>query len=104
MSDILDLGHDHTWEFTIWKPDRALNPQYAELPDETPCGGIIDHVRQDGTPCRGAVTFDTPTMHQVFPDSHYWRLIMLEPLTLEPSILCHCGDHGFIRQGIWVPA
>lgn len=34
------------------------------------------------------------------------RLIDLDPLTLEPSLLCPqgCGKHGFIRKGRWVPA
>lgn len=27
-----------------------------------------------------------------------------EFVTLEPSVLCSCGDHGFVRGGRWVPA
>ena len=106
MIDIFDLGHNHSWRFTTWKPDRALNPQYAHLPDLVPCGGIIDHLTPTGEPCRGAVTFDTPTARAVFTnETHFWRLVTRDPLTLEPSIVCQrCGDHGFIRGGKWIPA
>lgn len=32
-------------------------------------------------------------------------LVSRDPLHVEPSILClSCGDHGFIRDGKWVPA
>lgn len=28
-----------------------------------------------------------------------------DPLTVKGSLICnHCGDHGFIRDGKWVPA
>jgi len=34
-----------------------------------------------------------------------WTQMSAEPLHLEPSLLCRlCGDHGFIRDGKWVPA
>lgn len=34
-----------------------------------------------------------------------WDVLQLDPLTLSPSLLCrHCGHHGFIREGRWVPA
>lgn len=34
-----------------------------------------------------------------------WTLVSENPLTLAPSLLCTvCGDHGFIRDGKWVPA
>ena len=31
-------------------------------------------------------------------------LVAYDPLTVAPSLLCACGDHGFIRDGKWVPA
>ena len=33
-----------------------------------------------------------------------WTLVAYDPLTVAPSLLCACGDHGFIRDGKWVPA
>ncbi len=31
-----------------------------------------------------------------------WTVRSESPLTLEPSLLCHCGFHGFVREGRWV--
>jgi len=31
-----------------------------------------------------------------------WQLLSRDPLTLQPSILCDCGDHGFITHGRWI--
>lgn len=33
-----------------------------------------------------------------------WKMEQAYPLTISPSLLCSCGDHGFIRDGKWVPA
>lgn len=34
-----------------------------------------------------------------------WSLVSADPLHIEPSLLCRvCGHHGFIRDGLWVPA
>ena len=33
-----------------------------------------------------------------------WKLESADPVTVSPSLLCSCGDHGFIREGKWVPA
>lgn len=66
--------------------------------------GILEsHPRPDtGERCFGAVFWDRSGATQPGPT---WRLISREPLTLEPSILCRlCGNHGFIREGKWVPA
>ena len=33
-----------------------------------------------------------------------WELVSLSPLHVEPSVHClSCGEHGFIRDGKWVP-
>jgi hypothetical protein len=99
-----DIGHDHTLRFFCWAPDRELNPQYGGIPDEPKAGAIIDHPGPDGSPCSGVVTFDTPTMQQVSPNANRWTVESWEPLTIAPSVLCSCGDHGFIRAGRWEPA
>lgn len=31
------------------------------------------------------------------------RVVEREPLTVEPSIACDCGLHGFISKGVWCP-
>ena len=33
-----------------------------------------------------------------------WTLHSLDPLHIEPSVLCGCGHHGWIRGGCWCPA
>lgn len=100
----LALGHGHIATFTVWMPDRDLNPQYGDLPDVDPFGIMLDHPTPDGAPCTGSVIFDSEAARRVCPDSAYWTVESLDPLTLSPSILCGCGDHGYIREGRWVPA
>jgi hypothetical protein len=99
----IDLGRGHTLRFFSWSPDRA---QYEGIPDEPTAGAIIDHPHgvYGHLQCSGAVTFDTPTMRQVRPESSLWQVESWEPLTISPSVQCSCGDHGFIRNGRWEPA
>lgn len=99
----LDLGDNHVLHYFAWAPDRALNPQYEDVPDCDRAGAIVKHNRPDGTPCVGsAVTFDTAPEPCIRDPRAVWHLESWEPLTLSPSLLCRaCGDHGFIRQGHW---
>ena len=101
-SQVIDLGHGHTLKFTSWSPDRELNPQYINVPDISPIGAVID----TGNDCRSGIMFDLPGVREVIgPNRPVWQVISWEPLTLSPSLLCQlCGDHGFIREGKWVPA
>lgn len=43
----------------------------------------------------------------VYGEGHH-TLVSAEPLHIEPSLLCLpenlCGLHGFVRDGVWVPA
>lgn len=106
----IDLGHDHLLFYVQWSPDRALNPQYADLPDIPRFCAIIEHMRPDGSGwCNSAINFDTPEIRRVTSKGNFWKVESWEPLTLSPSLLCTvekggCGDHGFIRGGLWVVA
>jgi hypothetical protein len=100
----LDLGCGHWLTFTCWKPDRALNPQYSHLPDNDRIGGIITHELPNGKICEGSIWFDCDVTREVFAKHDRWTVSSWEPLTCSPSFLCHCGDHGYIREGKWVPA
>ena len=100
----IDLGDGHWLIFTCWKPDRALNPQYADLPDDDRIGGVIGHKKPDGTLCEGSIWFDCEVTRRAFSNHPRWTVSSWEPLTCSPSFLCHCGDHGFIREGKWVRA
>ena len=126
MSDgHLDLGHGHIGEFTRWAPDRnipANAERYRDVEDVLHFGLTIAHpkgpkgcdcnwapnweVATDPTKalCIAAITFKSPTQAKVRPEGPTWDVASYEPLTVSPSILCHCGDHGFIRDGQWVPA
>ena len=112
MSDLefdLDLGHGHTLRWLRWAPDRDLNPQYVTVPDIDRYGATIHHTSPAGEACNGGIVFDTPevaALHAISGGNRHatWQVASWEPLTLSPSILCSCGDHGFIRDGQWVAA
>lgn len=58
--------------------------------------GIIHaHRKKDGEICAGTVYWVD------IPNRPKWKLINSEPLTLEQSIRCVCGLHGWIREGQW---
>jgi hypothetical protein len=102
-----DIGYDHRIAFTSWHPDRALNPQYEGIPDVERWGLIVEHKKPDGSDCAGAITFDGEVQQRVHPQAPKWVVESWDPLTVSPSLLCRaegCTDHGFIRDGRWVPA
>lgn len=101
----LDLGDGHTLRWIEWDPDPELNPQYADLPpEEFHHGAIVSHTKPDGSYCEGAVTLDSPRSRRITGPHAFWTVQSRDPLTLSPSLLCDCGDHGFIRDGRWVRA
>jgi len=101
----IDLGAGHLLRFVHWAPDRDLNPQYDGLPDVDRWGAILAHPHPvTGNECEGSLTFDGPVQRQLEPARPKWQVESWEPLTISPSVLCACGDHGFIRQGRWVTA
>jgi hypothetical protein len=119
----LVLGAGHTLIWTEWLPDLDLNPQYRDVPSlqtHEHYGAIIrhpagPHVKPWATDfcgegiCEGGVVFDTATaraMHAIsaIGGTAVWTVQSWDPLTISPSILCECGDHGFIRGGEWIPA
>lgn len=103
-----DIGGGHRIRFTSWSPDRELNPQLAEIPDIERCGLLDEHVSKggwdEGQVHVGSIMFDLPEVRAAFGNRErpYWQLESWDPLTIFPSLLCGCGDHGFIREGRWV--
>lgn len=95
-----DLGDGHFY---------ALVTCSDSCPGSGKHGIIQPHLRGDGTWCGGAVTFAghiAPKRADGTP-GHTWTVHSLDPLHLEPSLLCTakgCGDHGFIREGRWIRA
>ena len=101
----IDLGHDHWMKFYRWSPDRELNPQYDGIEDVEKYGAVVSHKKPDGSSCASGISFDSETARKIEPDRPRWTVHSWEPLTVSPSLLClQCGDHGFIREGKWVPA
>ena len=110
---LIDFGDDHYGRWIGWHPDRELNPQYANMPDVDRCTLVIRHrlraedreqlCRRHGY-CEGAVTIHDELTVRLWPNTALWQVAAWEPLTLTPSVLCHCGDHGFITAGRWVRA
>jgi len=104
-SRFTDLGHNHFMQFMGFHPDRALNPQYADVPDVERYSVWVAHETKDGKPCQSAITLDSPTARRIDTRGVFWPVVSWEPFTVTPSLLCvACGDHGFIREGKWVPA
>jgi len=104
MGKILALGDQHWLRFVKWAPDRKLNPQFAHLPDVELYGAVVSHIKKDETLCEGTVMFDGPVQNELEPERDKWIVHSWDPLTLSPSLQCHCGDHGFIQVGKWVRA
>lgn len=103
----IDLGHQHFLQWVGWSPDRELNPQYDGIPDVEKYGAILYHFKQDGSECMGSIHFTGDVQRKIEPAHPSWTVDSWEPLTISPSVLCRaegCGDHGFIREGKWVPA
>jgi hypothetical protein len=101
----IDIGHGHTLRFAGWYPDRELSPQFSDLPDIEKCTAIVDHPAPDGSACSSGAPLDSPGARRLFKERELWAVESWDPLTISPSLLCmRCGDHGFIRDGKWVPA
>lgn len=105
MVEIIDLGSGHTGHYVGWAPDRELNTQYDGIPDVERYGLEIFHINPAGQDCVGFVTFAGDVQRRIEPNRpNIWGVVSWDPLTIEPSVLCGCGDHGFIRGGRWIPA
>ena len=62
-------------------------------------GGTEWHQDADGDWCVGSLYFQETNGQPRF------RVVLEDPLTIEPSIVCsRCDIHGWIRGGQWVPA
>lgn len=103
MTMPIDLGDGHTAEWEGWYPDRELNPGLGDVPDVEKWGLTIYHKNPSGSDCAGFVTLDGEVQRRMEPNrTNRWTVESWDPLTLSPSVLCSCGDHGFIRGGRWI--
>jgi hypothetical protein len=86
----LDIGDGHWIQWTEYEGER--------------CGGIIRHTdpKAESGMCAGAFFIKSLA---AFTNRPVWQMSgTFECPTLTPSFMCHCGDHGFVRNGRWVRA
>lgn len=91
--DELDLGDDYRIVFSEYEGEKRV-------------GATVIHKGKDGLECMGWAPFEGRSWARSFENNiTTWTVESDDPLTLSPSILCRvCGDHGFVRNGKWVPA
>ena len=98
MTTGYDLGQGHglSWFVAYGGGDEHIGiiVWHTLRPDDTICADLGE--------CGGAVFFDIPA--NAAETRPKWQFQSQDPLTLSPSLLCHCGDHGFIQDGRWVVA
>lgn len=113
----LDLGDGHWFAWShqsapgFGTPENPITDS-SPVDSRGPIGGIMYHLKDDYPAgyCSGGITFDVPYLNPSFRTHAdgaarpVWQVQSLDPLTISPSLLCHCGDHGFIREGKWVRA
>jgi hypothetical protein len=104
----VDLGGGHYARFFVDHSDpTGTDTRLADF-DRPPAGFFHVHPSKgqadipEGEPCAGTVSFGDPG-HDSTGRAH-WSLVSLDPLHVEPSILCSCGRHGFVRAGRWEEA
>jgi hypothetical protein len=90
--------------YIAFQPDRDVNPQYADLPDMPKYAAIIEHPAAGGGRCESVVTFASVVADRLSPELPKWTMIQEDPLTLDLSVECACGNfHGHVKNGKWVP-
>lgn len=73
------------------------------------CGGILIHpisreINPDTGECSGSFWFKDKK-NQFETERPVWEFNNdFEKPTLSPSFLCHCGFHGFVKEGKWIQA
>jgi hypothetical protein len=93
-TDYTDIGCEHSIKFVGYKddPHSGLN--------------VLHKNPTTGEPCEGFIAFAGGAWANEFKENPIivWEVQSFEPLTCSPSLLCSCGDHGFIQNGRWVLA
>lgn len=79
----------------VWLDDNHCVEFKTRQGDTEPSRALWCHRTADGEWCIGGFQWRGPGVN--------WTLVSMEPLHVEPSILCVThGDHGFIRDGKWM--
>ena len=114
----LDLGDEHylAWTYQAEYEDVRSDGTYRAKEDDHgktvidgrgPIGATFYHRGPTSTGwCGGALTFDVAHLHPGLRTRGgkpvpLWQVQSMDPLTLSPSLLCNCGDHGWVKEGKW---
>jgi hypothetical protein len=87
----IDIGDSHV--LVLITPPGATEPTGVE----------VEHLTPAGKRCMGWISLDV-ARNADLPEARKWQVQSWDPLTLSPSLLCGCGDHGFVRGWRWIPA
>jgi len=79
MDDIYHLGHDHML--------RIIEE------DGEPVTAIVYHPAKDNPEILCSVMGPL--------EKGQWRVSNPDPITVIPSFVCECGDHGLVTKGKW---
>jgi len=90
---MIDLGDNHFATIVVFK-------------DDTHAAIEVAHKTPSGADCLEFIAITDSAWSKEFKPGTIttWELLSKDPLTLSPSLLCGCGDHGFIQNGKWVKA
>ena len=92
MKEWIDIGSDHHMAFFSWH-----EVAHAGVMVKHPSKGQ-NHIPA-GDLCMGSIGFDLPETKGM--SGGKWQVQSMDPLTVSPSLLCSCGNHGYIRNGRW---
>lgn len=56
-------------------------------------GYLFMHETPEGLECSATI--------RIAGEGPNWAVLQQDPLTLNPSVVCQCGVHGFIENGKW---
>lgn len=104
MAAEADIESRTDWPYGLTEGWTDVGGDHLTRPTSTstgdPHGFIEAHRDQAGQWCGGMLYRRGRN-----PNGPEWDVLSEDPLTLSPSVLCRtCGEHGFIRDGQWVPA
>lgn len=73
---------------------KGIRGSFVSYRNKT-AGIVVAHRISDGSVCGGSVFWAKVNDRHIFTKSSD------DPLTVEESIRCSCGLHGWIREGSW---
>jgi hypothetical protein len=110
---VLRLDDEHLFKFVYGDIAHFEDKGWPRLHEEgmelVLVGGMMQHRTHDDQTCGGYVCFARPLEPSEYEArAPIWEVQSLVPLTISPSVQCHCAaninSHGFILRDKWVAA